>query len=299
MCNLTVVERISRKRQKDRWKENRNKILRALAEKETMRFNQLVVHTGLSRRTVSMHLKRLKRDGIVEQGPIKDWEFLRDGIGGIDKILSGPKKYSLRTPQQSAFSHFANIGLDGLFEYDPLKRRADNPQDCFDRYGLIPFNPNEQRKRARDLTRKLVDKFLFVIMKLATYAEEGDILKGAMWTQKCLESIPRNTQILIEGYLNGSACLEDKDGRFVEVYFGDSYAIQGKAYIGDSDLVKQIRIPVPLNVFYKNPAILIEVNRRRKVRLRFLRDAIKKLANNENLNYLERYLEKQEKIARH
>jgi len=286
-----MKNKIHWQKQKDKKEQNLKKILQALANKEKLGFEEIRRQTGLSRRTLNSHLKTLREKGeIVKLKPTGDKEY---------DVVFGNNKYMLSAPEAIAFSYFANFeGSIDYAEYDPLKQKANRPEDCLDKYGLLPFDPSEQKKRAEELTRKLVDRLLFTMMKLALYAEEGNAQKKALWVQKILESIPETVQSQIMGYLNGLASLWDNEGRWVEDYYGDDSARQGQAYLGDSDLVRQIKLPSSLKVFYRNPEILAEANRRRGARLRFLVEAIKKLADDENLNYLGRIQERLEKFAK-
>ena len=283
-----MKNKIRWQKQKAKKEQNLEKILQALASKEIMGFEEIRRQTRLSRKTLSSHLDTLQKENrIIKYRPTGDKKHDEDN------------KYSLPTSETIAFTSFAKMdcSIDSS-EYTPLKQKVNRPEDCLDKYGLIPFDPSEQKKRAEELTRKLVNRLLFTMMKLAIYVEEGNVQTKALWVHQVLEDIPETVQLLIEGYIHGCAYLEDDEGHCGAYYFGDELARQGEPYGFDSHLMRQIKIPVRPEVFYRNPKNLAEANHRRGARLRFLVEAIKKLADDENLNYLERSLEGREKIAK-
>jgi hypothetical protein len=276
-----MKSKIRWQKQKAKKERNLEKILQALASKDGMGFEEIRRQTRLSRKTLNSHLDTLQKERRIFK----------------DDAESGDNKYRLPTSESIAFISFTKIDCSfDSAEYTPLKQKVNRPKDCLDQYGLLPFDPTEQKKRAEELTRKLVDRLLFTMMKLAIYFEEGNTQKKALWVHQVLEYVPEAVQSLIEGYIHGCAYLVDNEGHRGQYYCGDDLAMQGQPYYNISDLVTQLKFPALPD--YRDPKILAEANRRRRTRLRFLVEAIKKLADDENLNYLERSLESREKFAK-
>lgn len=127
--------------------ENERKILKILAQHKKLTWTQIMDKSNISRPQLAIHLQRMEGEG---------------KIGHIDRF------YFAASEELSALHQFNMLEMKGK----QFSRYVDQPLDWLDKYGLAPFNEEEERERTRIFVKNQYSLYLFLLMRLARYIYE-------------------------------------------------------------------------------------------------------------------------------
>ncbi|OGD54037.1 hypothetical protein A3K80_00285 [Candidatus Bathyarchaeota archaeon RBG_13_38_9] len=273
--------------QKQKKEKNRKLIILTLT-KGGKTFTEIKNLTRLSKRTISHHLNQLKKEGKITQ--MSGMDVIRKHDLKMKRVSREAyvKRYYLETPKGEAFSKFNSYFDDYLIP----KQIVDDPKDHFDKYGLIEFIPKEEKLRTEDFLRKLVDRYLFIILKYFQYREKGDIETTALWKARCLDTFPSFFSLIFISHIGGARDFFSKDGDLLGQYLSDKRQLENLTSIqsNETDSTSNIKELTNFNIIESNPTLKAEIEHRYRLRSRYLIEAIKKTISKENMHYLENYL---------
>ncbi|MCJ7633715.1 winged helix-turn-helix domain-containing protein, partial [Candidatus Bathyarchaeota archaeon] len=257
MANKEVREKFQY--QKRVRETNERKIVNALAEREPLTWNGLRKATGISPPQLAQHLRRM-----TEQG----------------KITHQDRQYFLSSEESNIFSSFNHSGKFWT------ELTISDPQNWRDQFSLAPFDEQQQRSNAKIVADVLADRTRFLLIKLLEFEDKGEEENAKLWTQTCLADTYQ-TEVILGAYLDGEASLTTTDGKFIEIYPGDGLVTIDSRITKPQTTKEREKLIAKLERPYKKPVTKAEIERRGRLRRRYLIDELRKAGNPDTLRSLE------------